>query len=104
MDFHLLLAQPGDLRRHVVVAFPAAVPAEVLVGTVGIAVAVGPVSLRVVGGQVVQGEAVVRGDVVHALVRPIGVHPVDARSARKRSCWPDKQGVADQDRIAWSHK
>ena len=72
----LPLPQLQNMRRDSFVAFPAAVPAEVLVRSVRVVVAVGLVMFVVVGNEVVQGEAVVRGNVVDALVRMKRVHPV----------------------------
>ena len=49
-------------------AFDATIPAPVVVGAVAISLAVGLVVLLVVGNQVVQGEAVMAGDEVNALL------------------------------------
>src|SRR5208337_4103869 len=50
-----------------------AVPAVVVVRAILIVVAVRPVALLVISDQVVEGEAVVRSHVVHALIGVIGV-------------------------------
>ena len=64
---------PAAQREHLGVvgaALDAAVPAVVVVGAVAVVLAVGLVVLAVVGHQVVQREAVVRGDEVHRRQRP----------------------------------
>ena len=68
----------------ILVPFPAAVPAIVLLRAVGIVVAVGLVAFPVVGDEVVQGEPVVGRDVVDALVRMEGC----MRSSGNRSSLP----------------
>ena len=63
----LLLSQPHHFRRHILIAFPSAVPAQIVVGPVGIVLAIGQVMLIVVGDQIVKAKAVVRSDVIDAL-------------------------------------
>ena len=72
---HLPAPQLSHGRRDVAVAFPAAVPAEFVV-TVLVVLAVRPVLLVAVRHQVVQREAVMRSDVIDALIRAQGVQPV----------------------------
>jgi hypothetical protein len=62
-----LFAQLHHFGWRTLVAFPATVPAIVLLGAVRVVVAVVPVPLLVVGNQIVEGESVVRGDVIDAL-------------------------------------
>ena len=64
---HLAVAQPldGGIVRW---ALDAAVPAAVVVRAVAVLLAVGLVVLAIVGDEVIQREAVVAGDEVHALL------------------------------------
>src|SRR5271169_898713 len=50
-----------------------AVPAVVVVRAILVVISICPVSLLVIGDQVVEGEAVVRSEVVHALVGVVRV-------------------------------
>ena len=50
----------------------AAIPAVIVVSSIPVVISIRPVALLVIGDQVVEGEAVVRSDVVHALVGVIG--------------------------------
>src|SRR5215831_4422759 len=69
----------GILRR----SFGSAVPAQVVVRAVAIFFAVGFVVLAVVGDQVIQGEAVVTGDEVDALLRLALLVTVDVGAAQE---------------------
>ena len=73
---HLAVAQRLD-AGIVGRALDAAVPAQVVVAPVPVLLAVGLVVLAVIGNQVVEGEAVVAGDEVDALLRLALLLPVD---------------------------
>ena len=62
-------------------ALDAVVPGAVVVGAVAVVLAVGLVVLVLVGHQVAQGEAVVRGDEVDRRERPAAVVGVEVRRA-----------------------
>ncbi len=62
-----LPAAPGQNRWVLRLAFNAAVPGVVEIGTVAVILAVGPVVLLVVADQIVEGEAVVAGDEVDGM-------------------------------------
>ena len=77
-----LLARAQRVDRRIVGrAFDAAVPRSVVVLAVLVVLAVGLVVLLVVGDQVAQREAVVRGDEVHARVRAPAVVLVEIGAA-----------------------
>ena len=76
---HLGHPQPEHSRVGRVALGPR-VPAVVVVAAVAVALAVGVVVLVVIGGEVVQGEAVVGGDEVHR--GPAAAAPVQVRRAR----------------------
>jgi hypothetical protein len=61
------------LRWHALIALPSIVPAQVVVGTIVVIVAVGEVVLVVVRDQIIEAKAVVRGNVVDALRCVVGV-------------------------------
>ena len=95
---HLAVAQAFD-RGIVGRAFDTAIPASVVVGAIAVVFAVRLVVLLVVGDQVIQGEAVVAGDEVDALLglallvpvnvgtaeQPVGQAPDEPSSPRKKS-------------------
>src|SRR5690606_17550271 len=78
----LPVAQRLDLR---VVARPldSAVPTAIVVAAVPVALAVLLVAFFVVGDEIVQGEAIVAGDEIHALLRLALLVPVDLRTAEE---------------------
>src|SRR5215469_12937359 len=62
--FDLLLPQFYDFWRHVLIAFPPAVPTRVVAGSIAVVLAVGKVVLVVVRDQIVKAEPVMRSNVV----------------------------------------
>src|SRR5882762_10009356 len=71
--FDLLPSQSQYLRCRTFIAFLAAVPTVVLVHAILVIVTIRPVALVVVRDEIVQGEAVVGGYVVHALIGVISL-------------------------------
>src|SRR5690606_26877081 len=60
--------QLHDLWWHLYVSLPATVPRELVIQPVCVAMTICPVALPAIRHQVIQGEAIVRGDVIYALI------------------------------------
>jgi len=71
--FDLLFSQLHNLRWHALIALPSTVPAQVVVGTIVVIMAVGEVVLVVVRDQIIKAKPVVRSNIVDALRRVVGV-------------------------------
>src|ERR1700722_3807376 len=66
-------AQSHHFRRHTFDPFVSTVPTVIVVHTILVMFAIGPVILAVIRDEIIEREAIVRSYVVHALVRVISV-------------------------------
>src|ERR1700758_3980366 len=73
---YLLAPQGQHFMRRAFVAFVTTVPTVVGVGAILVVVAIRQVVLFVIGDEIVEREAVMRGDKVHALIGVIGIHAI----------------------------
>ena len=94
---HLPFSQAEDFRSQIEIAFGAAVP-SVFVRSVGVVMAVGFVMPAIIGNKIVQREPIMRGDIVHTLKRPEGVHAVVGKQVAA-AIQPGHQ-VSDQTAVA----
>src|ERR1700739_142785 len=70
---HLFPAKRHDVRRYSFMSFMTAVPAVILIHSILVVLTIRPVVFMVVRNEVVKCEAVVGIDIIHGLVRVIGI-------------------------------
>src|ERR1700758_4414118 len=71
--FHLPAAQRQDVFQHAVVALPTAVPAQVVVCAVQVAVSIYLIVLVVISNQIVKAKPIMGGNKVNALIWAINI-------------------------------